>query len=129
MTSRIRLSMDLLKFQLGQGEVVKASLITRISIFLALLTVAIVHYLLPPGTAHWLYVVQRFYYLPIVFAGLTGGWRLGLFTAVLASVCFAIGTPAVWTVPAANILDQCLEMMVFCLVGLVSGVQIGRAHV
>lgn len=126
MTSRIRLSMDLLKFQLGQGEVVRASLITRISIFLALLTVAIVHYLLPPGTAHWLYVVQRFYYLPIVFAGLTGGWRLGLFTAVLASVCFAIGTPAVWTVPAANILDQCLEMMVFCLVGLVSGVLTDR---
>lgn len=104
----------------------KASLATLASIFLALAIIGIVQYLMPANADHWLYVVQRLYYLPIVFAGLIGGWRLGSAAALTAGFFFAGGTPAIWSVAAANVLDQCLEITVFCLVGLVSGVLTDR---
>lgn len=104
----------------------RPSLGARVLIFVALGVVGALHYLTPPNADHWLYIVQRFYYLPIVLAGLTGGWRLGLLAALIAGCLFGMGTPAIWTVPPANVLDQCLEMTVFCLVGLVSGVLTDR---
>lgn len=113
-------------FNLESGLWSSTSLSTRLSIFLALLLIGMVHAWIPSQGSHWLFVIQRSYYLPIVFAGLTGGWRWGLAAALMSSALFANGQPQIWTVPPANVLDQCLEMMVFCLVGLVSGVLTDR---
>jgi two-component system sensor histidine kinase HydH len=85
-------------------------------------TVALLHWLTPEPRTHWLYILQRLYYLPIVLAGLKWGWPGGLGIAVLAGALFVVGTPAIWTVSAVDILDRCLEVVVFLLVGLVTGI-------
>ncbi len=85
-------------------------------------TVGILQYLTPPTLVHWLYILQRGYYVPIVLAGLRWGWRRGLIVALLSGAEFAIGTPSIWKVRRVDVLDQCLEICVFCLVGLTAGV-------
>ncbi len=95
---------------------------SRNAIFIALGAIGILHYFTPRSSMHWLYILQRAYYLPIALAGLSWGWRGGLGIALLAGALFMIGTPSIWTVPAVDVLDQCLEAVVFILVGLVTGV-------
>jgi two-component system, NtrC family, sensor histidine kinase HydH len=85
-------------------------------------TAGLLQYLTPLTEVHWLYVLQRVYYVPIVLAGLSWGWRRGLVVALLSGAAFAIGTPSIWKVRSVEVLDQCLEMCVFCLVGLTAGV-------
>jgi two-component system, NtrC family, sensor histidine kinase HydH len=79
-------------------------------------------YLTAPSQMHWLYILQRLYYIPVVLAGLTMGWRGGLTVALLAGVAFAIGTPSIWRVSSVDVMDQILEVCVFCLVGTLAGV-------
>ncbi|MDE3181106.1 MAG: ATP-binding protein [Acidobacteriota bacterium] len=49
-----------------------------------------------------------------------------MIVALLSGVAFAAGTPSIWKVPRVNVLDQCLEICVFCLVGLITGILIDR---
>jgi signal transduction histidine kinase len=84
-------------------------------------TIGVLQHLTPPTSAHWLFVLQRLYYMPIVLAALSRGWRGGLSVALLSGVAFAIGTPPIWTVPGVDVLDECLEICVFSLVGLLAG--------
>ena len=91
-----------------------------------ILILGTLQYLAAPNEMHWLYVLQRLYYIPTVVAGLTMGWRGGLGIALLAGTAFAIGTPSIWTVSGVEAMDQCLEVCVFCLVGAVSGVLTDR---
>ncbi len=83
-------------------------------------------YLAVPSQMHWVYVIQRLYYIPTVLAGLIMSWRGGLGIALLAGVVFAIGTPSIWTVSRVDVLDQILEICMFCLVGVLSGVLTDR---
>ncbi len=79
-----------------------------------------------PSQMHWVYVLQRLYYIPILLAGLSTGWVGGLGIALLAGGAFMIGTPPIWTVNRVDVLDQCLEVCVFCLVGGLSGILTDR---
>lgn len=79
-------------------------------------------YLVAPSQLTWIYILQRLYYIPVVLAGLTVGWRGGLAIALLAGAAFVVGTPHIWTVGYVDSLDQGLEVCVFCLVGMLSGV-------
>jgi two-component system sensor histidine kinase HydH len=88
----------------------------------AVASLGMLQYLTPPRSVHWLYILQRLYYIPVVLAGLNMGWRGGLTVALLSGAAFAIGTPSIWKVPYVGVLDQCLEICVFCLVGTVAGV-------
>jgi two-component system sensor histidine kinase HydH len=78
-------------------------------------------HLAAPNLMHWVYVLQRLYYIPIVLAGLILGWRGGLAMALLAGPAYAISTPPIWTVRRVDVLDQVLEICMFCLVGVLSG--------
>ncbi len=84
--------------------------------------VGVFQVLTPPKEIHWLYILQRAYYVPIVLASLRWGWRSGLMISLLSGVAFAIGTPPVWNVRPVDVLDQFLSICVFCLVGLIAGV-------
>ncbi|MGH9328492.1 MAG: two-component system sensor histidine kinase NtrB [Terriglobia bacterium] len=95
-------------------------------LLLAVASIGVLQYLTPPTLVHWLYILQRAYYVPIVLAGLSRGWRQGLTVALLAGGAFAVGTPSIWNVPRVDVLDQCLEICVFCLVGLTAGVLTDR---
>jgi signal transduction histidine kinase len=81
----------------------------------------VLHFFTPLTAIHWIYILQRLYYIPIVLAGLSMGLRGGLAVALLSGVAFMIGTPSIWTVSKVDVLDQCLETCVFCLVGGVAG--------
>jgi two-component system, NtrC family, sensor histidine kinase HydH len=95
-------------------------------LFAAVGTIGILQYLTPPTSLHWLYVLQRLYYVAIALAGLDMGWRGGLTVALLSGTAFAIGTPPIWTASRVDQLDQCLEICVFCLVGVLTGVLMDR---
>ncbi|MGA9241018.1 MAG: ATP-binding protein [Silvibacterium sp.] len=88
--------------------------------------VGVLQYSVAPSQMHWVYVLQRLYYIPTVLAGLIMGWRGGLGIALLAGAAFAIGTPSIWTVSRVDVLDQLLEVCMFCLVGVLSGVLTDR---
>lgn len=90
------------------------------------ITIGVLQHLAAPDQMHWVYVLQRLYYIPTVLAGLVMGWRGGLAIALLAGGAFAIGTPAIWTVSGVDVLDQILEICMFCLVGVLSGVLTDR---
>lgn len=94
----------------------------RTGLFAAVCLIGILQLLTPPTLVHWLYILQRAYYIPIVLAGLWWGWKHGLAVALVSGASFAIGTPSIWNVRRVDVLDQCLEISVFCLVGLTSGI-------
>jgi two-component system, NtrC family, sensor histidine kinase HydH len=113
--------------ELHAGErTTKEHWVRRGLLFAAVGAIGTLQYLTPPTTLHWLYVLQRLYYVAIALAGLDMGWRGGLTVALLSGAAFAIGTPSIWTVPRVDMLDQCLEICVFCLVGLLTGVLTDR---
>jgi signal transduction histidine kinase len=85
------------------------------------ITLGVLQHLAAPDQMHWVYVVQRLYYIPTVLAGLVLGWRGGLTIALLAGVAYAIGTPSIWTLSRVDVLDELLEICMFCVVGLLSG--------
>ncbi|HEX5481313.1 MAG TPA: ATP-binding protein [Terriglobia bacterium] len=96
------------------------------ALFFGIGVIGALQYLTPRTSVHWLYILQRAYYVPIVFAGLKWGWRKGFLVSLLSGAAFAIGTPSIWKVPRVNVLDQSLEIGIFCLVGLTAGVLTDR---
>ena len=104
----------------------KHTVVSRSVILTVLCAIGLLHYLTPPTMMHWLYVLQRLYYVPVVLAALSWGWRGGLGIALAASLFFVIGTPSIWTVPPVQVLDQVLEVLVFLLVGLFTGILMDR---
>lgn len=79
------------------------------------------HHLAAPHLMHWVYVLQRLYYIPIALAGLILGWRGGLIIALLAGAAYTTGTPPIWTLSRVDVLDELLEVCIFCLVGILCG--------
>jgi two-component system, NtrC family, sensor histidine kinase HydH len=108
------------------GGTTKRHWVRRGVLFAAVITIGVLQYLTPPTTLHWLYVLQRLYYVAIALAGLDMGWHGGLTAALLSGAAFATGTPSIWTVSRVDILDQCLEICVFCLVGVLTGILTDR---
>jgi signal transduction histidine kinase len=95
-------------------------------ILVAVAVIGVLQFFTPSTAVHWIYVLQRLYYIPIVLAGLSMGLRGGLAAAFLSGIAFMVGTPSIWTVSRVDVLDQCLETCVFCLVGGVAGILTDR---
>jgi two-component system, NtrC family, sensor histidine kinase HydH len=93
---------------------------------IAVLILGLFHHFTATQSIHWINILRRLYYLPIVMGGLMVGWRGGVGLALLASAAFAQGTPAIWTVSRVQVVDQMLEMCIFCLVGVLTGVLADR---
>jgi two-component system sensor histidine kinase HydH len=76
-------------------------------------------YLTPDELEHWHYILQRLFYFPVILAGLTLGWRGGAAVALLASLVYLLRHDAL---DAVDWIDRYLEAMMFCLVGILTGV-------
>lgn len=87
---------------------------------IALTTVG--HYLTPPDLVLWHSIFQRLYYLPIVYAGICFGLRGGLLAAVASGLCYTPFIVAIWGESAYYSLDKYPELILFLLVGTVTGV-------
>src|SRR3954453_12270636 len=76
-------------------------------------------YLTPDELQRWHYILHRLFYFPVSLAGLTLGWRGGATIALLASAVYLLRHDAL---DAVDWIDRYLEAMMFCLVGILTGV-------
>lgn len=91
-----------------------------------MLAITIAHYAISPSLYLWHEILQRLYYLPIVFGALSFGWKGGLLSAACAAICYI---PHI--LPSSNGSPQLMaakyaEMVVFVAVGVVTGVLADR---
>ncbi|MFZ5928175.1 MAG: ATP-binding protein [Acidobacteriota bacterium] len=84
------------------------------------------HYLTPPSLFLWHNIFQRLYYLPIVFAAISFGWPGGLAAAACSGLCYIPHILMVWHAMPDYSANQYAEIVVFFLVGLVTGVLASR---
>lgn len=80
------------------------------------------HTLTPPRYELWHNIFQRIYYLPIIFAAIAFGWRGGL-PASLVSGLLCVTT---WSADSHHAMNQYAELVVFVLVGGITGVLADR---
>src|SRR5581483_7541657 len=79
------------------------------------------HHLTPISMLHWHNIFQHLYYLPIVFAALSFGWRGGLLTAVAASVSQVPHILTTWGSALNYSEDLIWEMPALCAAGVLAG--------
>ena len=96
-------------------------------VWLPTAVITTLHYATGPEL-HWLHdVLRRLYYLPILLAAFNSGLRGGLVAALLVAVAYA---PHAFTHLAhqdpANTLEKVLEMVLYLVVGGVSGTLVDR---
>lgn len=100
---------------------------TRIGLlFLGIALVTAGHYLTPPSLFLWHNIFQRLYYLPIVFAAISFGWPGGLAAAACSGLCYIPHILMVWHTMPDYSANQYAEIVVFFLVGMVTGVLASR---
>jgi two-component system, NtrC family, sensor histidine kinase HydH len=96
----------------------------RARVLLIVLGIALVslgHYFLPPSLLLWHNIFQRLYYLPIVFAAVAFGWPGGVAAAACSMMCYLPHIAMTWRMNPAYSANQYAEIMVFFLVGIVTG--------
>ena len=75
----------------------------------------------PLSMLHWHNVFQHLYYLPIVYAGLTSGWRGGVLVAVIACLSNAPHDYLSYSGLPYYAIDQVLDFPLFCAAGILTG--------
>jgi two-component system sensor histidine kinase HydH len=91
------------------------------AIFGAMLLITIVHYVTPPRLFLWHEILERLYYLPIVFGALSFGWMGGLCAAGCAIICYTPFVILSWNGSPQIMASNYAEMVVFVAVGAVTG--------
>jgi signal transduction histidine kinase len=91
-------------------------------IFGSILIVTVLHYTTPPSLFLWHNIFQRLYYLPIVYAAVSFGVAGGLGSALCSGVCYLPHILFDWRGSPGYTENQLAEVVVFVLVGWVTGV-------
>ena len=92
----------------------------------AVIGIGLLHYLTPLRFQHWHDVLQHLYFFPVVFAGLTFGWRGGLATALFVGLVQTIHITETWGPMHNYAVGQILEMPLFCAAGTLIGIFVER---
>ena len=71
-------------------------------------------------------MLQRLYYLPVILAAIGLGWRGGLIASVLGGVVYSANTFLASPTAPYEVLDVALEVMMFCVVGVMTGLLADR---
>jgi signal transduction histidine kinase len=99
-----------------------------VAIIGGILLVSVLHLVTPLPMLHWHNVYQHLYYLPIVVAGLSFGWRGGVGAAILAGLSNAPHNfMSIRELPAYAI-DQILDVPLFLAAGILTGVLAERGR-
>jgi signal transduction histidine kinase len=91
-------------------------------IFGTMLVITVAHYLTSPSLFLWHEILERLYYLPIVFAAVYFGWLGGLVSAVCAGLCYAPHIIMAWSDSPRASAPKYAEIVVFVAVGVVTGI-------
>src|SRR3974377_470626 len=87
-----------------------------------------VHYFPSPSLILWHELFQRLYYLPIIYAAIFFGWRGGLVASVTSAFCYVPHILMAWRQMPEYALNQYAEIIVFFMVGAVTGVLADRGR-
>jgi two-component system sensor histidine kinase HydH len=99
----------------------------RIAIVVAAIVLtSAAHYLTPRSLLLWHNVFQKLYYLPIIFAAISFGWRGGIGAAIFAGVCYIPHILTAWQQYHSYAINQYADVVIFFLVGLVTGLLADR---
>lgn len=79
------------------------------------------HYFTSPSLILWHNLFQRLYYLPIIYAAIFFGWRGGLLTSSASAICYVPHILMAWHGMPDYTMNQYAEIIVFFLVGTVTG--------
>ena len=100
---------------------------TRIAVVAVGIGVAsALHYFTSPSLILWHNLFQRLYYLPIIYAAIYFGWRGGLVASTASAVCYIPHILHAWHHMLDYAMNQYAEIIVFFLVGTVTGVLADR---
>jgi signal transduction histidine kinase len=86
------------------------------------------HYFTPSSLILWHNLFQRLYYLPIIYAAIYFGWRGGLVASTASAVCYIPHILHAWHHMPEYSVNQYAEIIVFFLVGTVTGVLADRGR-
>lgn len=83
---------------------------------------SLLHYFTPPDLLLWHNVFQRLYYLPIIYAAITFGWRGGVAASVGSALAYLPHILLAWHHVPEYAVNQYAEIIVFFLVGTTTGI-------
>jgi signal transduction histidine kinase len=86
------------------------------------------HYLTSPAQFFWHNLFQRLYYLPIIYAAIYFGWRGGLASSATSALCYIPHILLAWHHNPEYTINQYAEIVVFFLVGGVTGALADRGR-
>ncbi len=106
----------------------KQALARILAVVAGIAVASALHYLTSPSLRVWHYLFQRLYYLPIIYAAIYFGWKGGLSSAGASALCYIPHIRHAWHGDQNYAMDQYAEIIVFFLVGAVTGIlsDIGR---
>jgi two-component system, NtrC family, sensor histidine kinase HydH len=84
--------------------------------------IAVAQNVTPVDQTHWHYVFPRLYYLPIVFAALSEGWRGGLLVALFSSLAFFQQFLVTEHLFTERLINRYIELASFCSLAVLTGV-------
>ncbi|MFB3826313.1 MAG: ATP-binding protein [Bryobacteraceae bacterium] len=87
---------------------------------------SLLHFLTPPSLLLWHQLFQRLYYLPIVYAAIYFGWRGGLAASAFSALLYVPHILTAWHHMPDYAMNQYAEIIVFFLVGGVTGILADR---
>ena len=103
--------------------------LTRIAVIAGGIAVATaLHYFTSPSLILWHNLFQRLYYLPIIYAAIYFGWRGGLTASACSALCYIPHILMAWHHMPEYAMNQYAEIIVFFLVGTVTGVLADRGR-
>ena len=82
----------------------------------------LLHYVVPPRMLLWHNILQRFYYLPIIYSAITFGWRGGLAASAISAIFYVPHILGAWHHMPEYEVNQSAEIIVFFIVGITTGV-------
>jgi two-component system sensor histidine kinase HydH len=87
---------------------------------------SLLHYLTPTSLFLWHNIFQRLYLLPIIYAAIYFGWRGGVASATFAAIAYLPHIILAWHGSPHYEVNQYAEIIVFFLIGLVTGILADR---
>jgi len=85
------------------------------------LAISALHYFTPDSLVQWHYLIQRLFYLPVVYAALSYGLAGGLLGAVAAGLSLLPQIIATWRVRPEYSINQFAELFSFAAVAILTG--------
>jgi signal transduction histidine kinase len=114
---------------MDSGKVTEPQEFKRIVVIAVGIAIATaLHYLTSPSLILWHELFQRLYYLPIIYAAIYFGLRGGLVASACSAVCYVPHILMAWRQTPEYALNQYAEIIVFFLVGTVTGVLADRGR-